>query len=189
MTTRPTPRPALRKAPDSEVHPAEPRAGVVPLHGSTSDAQRSQPRNRPVDPMAVADPTPETAGRDDAGADADGADGAAAADATTGTATPSDPDPATPTPRRRVSELLRRSTDSPRGDDADSAAAPAGRDLRRRKGSATSDVLRGSARDKLVDADVRVPKSLRKRLRQEAKRRGVTPDELATLLLRDYLEP
>lgn len=46
-----------------------------------------------------------------------------------------------------------------------------------------SDTLRGSAKDKLVDLDVRVPKSLRKRLRAEAKSRKVSPDEIVALLL------
>jgi hypothetical protein len=139
VTGRPTPRPALRKAPDSDVHPAEPRAGVVPLHGATSDAQRAS-----EEPPA-APPTPPT------------------------------PRPARPSVRAALSPR-RRTPD------------PADRDLRRRRGSTTSDALRGKAADKLVDIQARVPKSLRKALRQEAKRRGVSPDELLVLLLRDYLE-
>lgn len=50
------------------------------------------------------------------------------------------------------------------------------------KGS-TSDSLRGPAKDKLVDLGVRVPKSVRKRLKAEAKARKVTPDEIVTLIL------
>ena len=47
----------------------------------------------------------------------------------------------------------------------------------------TSDALRGSAKDKLVDLGVRVPKSVRKRLRREAKSRDVSPDELVATIL------
>jgi hypothetical protein len=50
------------------------------------------------------------------------------------------------------------------------------------KGSA-ADAITGTLKDKYVDLGVRVPKSVRKRLRQEAKARGITTDELATALL------
>ncbi len=52
----------------------------------------------------------------------------------------------------------------------------------KKKGSA-ADAITGTIKDKYVDLGVRVPKSVRKRLRQEAKARGITPDELATTLL------
>ena len=47
----------------------------------------------------------------------------------------------------------------------------------------TSDALRGPAKDKWVDLAVRVPKSVRKRLRAEAKNREVTPDQLVATIL------
>jgi hypothetical protein len=50
------------------------------------------------------------------------------------------------------------------------------------KGTA-ADAITGAVKDKYVDLGVRVPKSVRKRLRQQAKARGITPDELATTLL------
>ena len=62
--------------------------------------------------------------------------------------------------------------------------------LRPRKGSAaTSDTLRGAAKDKLVDLGVRVPKSVRKRVKAEAKARGMSMDEIVTLLLLGGLPP
>ena len=53
----------------------------------------------------------------------------------------------------------------------------------KRKGKATSDALLGAPKDKLVDLDVRVPKSVRKRLRSEAKERGLSPDAIVTAIL------
>ena len=53
----------------------------------------------------------------------------------------------------------------------------------KRKGKATSDALLGAPKDKLVDLDVRVPKSVRKRLRTEAKERGLSPDAIVTAIL------
>jgi len=53
----------------------------------------------------------------------------------------------------------------------------------KRKGKATSDALLGAPKDKLVDLDVRVPKSVRKRLRTEAKARGLSTDAIVTAIL------
>lgn len=56
-----------------------------------------------------------------------------------------------------------------------------------RVGSATSDVLRGKAGDKLVEITVRLPKSLRKQLKAEAKARGTTVDDLVAHCLAQKL--
>ncbi|MFM8239942.1 MAG: hypothetical protein ACKOAW_06465 [Actinomycetota bacterium] len=53
----------------------------------------------------------------------------------------------------------------------------------KRKGKATSDALLGAPKDKLVDLDVRVPKSVRKRLRAEANARGLSPDAIVAAIL------
>jgi len=59
-----------------------------------------------------------------------------------------------------------------------------------RKGSGTAaDAITGPTKDKDVDLGVRVPKSVRKRLRAEAKARGITPDELVSLILAATLPP
>jgi hypothetical protein len=54
-----------------------------------------------------------------------------------------------------------------------------------RKGLNTADAVGMPDRDKLVDLDVQVPKSLRKGVRAEAKRRGMTPDAVVAEALRD----
>jgi hypothetical protein len=54
-----------------------------------------------------------------------------------------------------------------------------------RKGMNAADAVGGPDRDKLVDLGVKVPKSLRKTVRAEAKRRGITVDELVAEVLRD----
>lgn len=59
-----------------------------------------------------------------------------------------------------------------------------GNSLRPGKGGpTTSDALTGSAKDKLVDLGVRIPKSLRKEMRARAKEEGVSVDELTATLL------
>jgi hypothetical protein len=54
-----------------------------------------------------------------------------------------------------------------------------------RRGMNAADSVGGPDRDKLVDLGVRIPKSLRKVVRAEAKRRGITVDELVAETLRD----
>lgn len=54
-----------------------------------------------------------------------------------------------------------------------------------RKGTNASDSVGGPDRDKLVDLGAKVPKSLRKVVRAEAKRRGMSVDELVAEALRD----
>lgn len=56
------------------------------------------------------------------------------------------------------------------------------------RGKATSDTIRGTSKGKNVDLGVKVPKALRKALRQEAVRRGIKVDELVTILLNDRIQ-
>ena len=75
---------------------------------------------------------------------------------------------------------------APSADSAAEESAPPDKVKRKslqRKGKATSDALLGAPKDKLVDLDVRVPKSVRKRLRAEAKERGLSPDAIVTAIL------
>lgn len=54
-----------------------------------------------------------------------------------------------------------------------------------RRGLTTSDSVGAPDRDKLVDLGVRVPKSLRKLVRAEARRRGMSVDEVVAEALRE----
>jgi hypothetical protein len=54
-----------------------------------------------------------------------------------------------------------------------------------RKGLNTADAVGMPDRDKLVDLGVQIPKSLRKGVRAEAKRRGMTVDQIVAEALRD----
>lgn len=58
-----------------------------------------------------------------------------------------------------------------------------GKGLKPGKGATAADAITGPAKDKYVDLGVRVPKSVRKRLRSQAKAEGVTPDDLVSRLL------
>ena len=64
------------------------------------------------------------------------------------------------------------------------AGRSAGRSFKPTKGGpTTADSIMGATGDKLVDLGVRVPKSVRKKLRQQAKARGVSIDELVASIL------
>jgi hypothetical protein len=54
-----------------------------------------------------------------------------------------------------------------------------------RRGMNAADSIGGPDRDKLVTLEVHIPKSLRKVVRAEAKRRGISVDELVAETLRD----
>ena len=60
-------------------------------------------------------------------------------------------------------------------------------ELLTRRGVATSDTLRTPKAEKLVPLIVEVPKSLRKTLRTEAERLGMSVDQVVTNLLRERL--
>ena len=55
------------------------------------------------------------------------------------------------------------------------------------KGASAADAITGPSKDKYVDLRSRVPKSVRKRLRAEAKAQGVTVDDLVARILDAYL--
>ena len=55
------------------------------------------------------------------------------------------------------------------------------------KGATAADAITGPPKDKYVDLGARVPKSVRKRLRAEAKSQGVGVDDLLTRILDAYL--
>lgn len=55
------------------------------------------------------------------------------------------------------------------------------------KGGTAADAITGPAKDKYVDLGARVPKSVRKRLRAEAKAQGVATDDLLSRILDAYL--
>ncbi len=61
--------------------------------------------------------------------------------------------------------------------------SPTGSSLKKRKGSATSDTLRDPRGEKMVEITISIPKSLRKQLKSEAKRQGVSVDDLIRTLL------
>ena len=54
-----------------------------------------------------------------------------------------------------------------------------------RKGMNAADSVGGPDRDKMVGLEVQIPKSLRKTIRAEAKRRGISVDEVVAEALRD----
>jgi len=56
--------------------------------------------------------------------------------------------------------------------------------FRKRQGSTTSDTLRDPRGEKTVDVTIAMPKALRKQLKKEAKRQGISLDELMLTLLK-----
>lgn len=155
----PAPRPALRRAPDADVHPAAPKhgpdaaGGVAPRPAAEGAAPLTAPGGVPVDAAPPAEP-------------------------------PAPPVPPAPVGPAAVGPAAMPRT---RAGVTPQPLPLTGGGLRRARGRATSDALRGKGGDKLVDLGVRVPKSLRKQLRQAAESRGMSPDELVALLLRNHL--
>lgn len=64
---------------------------------------------------------------------------------------------------------------------------PKTKSLKPGKGATAADAITGPPKDKYVDLGARVPKSVRKRLRAEAKAQGVAADDLLTRILDAYL--
>lgn len=76
---------------------------------------------------------------------------------------------------------LRKAADA----DIHPSTPPAGADPAwARGGNSTSDAVGMPDKDKLVTVEVSIPKSLRKSVKQEAKRRGMTIDEVVADALR-----
>jgi len=73
------------------------------------------------------------------------------------------------------------------GKGSNGAGAKEGKGLKPGKGATAADAITGPAKDKYVDLGVRVPKSVRKRLRAKAKAEGVEPDDLVARILDGYL--
>ena len=67
------------------------------------------------------------------------------------------------------------------------AHAGKAKSLKPGKGATAADAITGPAKDKYVDLGARVPKSVRKRLKAEAKAQGVAPDDLLSRILDAYL--
>jgi hypothetical protein len=96
------------------------------------------------------------------------------------------PEKSTPPPRPALSRAADADVHPVTGRTAVSLGAgrSAGRSFKPTKGGpTTADSIMGAAGDKLVDLGVRVPKSVRKKLRQQAKARGVSIDELVANIL------
>jgi|GEM_PF-905223 hypothetical protein len=62
-------------------------------------------------------------------------------------------------------------------------------DLTSKAGSATSDVMRPPKKEKLVTIKLDIPKSVRKALRIEAEKRGLSVNQLIIAVLRDRTRP
>ena len=70
-----------------------------------------------------------------------------------------------------------------RAQDADKHPTLPKSDLGRRKGLSTSDTLRDPRGEKIVSVEVEMPKAMRKQLRSEAKRRGVSVSDLIVTII------
>lgn len=75
----------------------------------------------------------------------------------------------------------------PQGSDDVTEGKRKGKSLKPGKGASAADAITGPPKDKYVDLGARVPKSIRKRLRSEAKSQGIEPDDLLTRVLDAYL--
>lgn len=184
--TNPSPRPALRKAADAEVHPAAPRPARSPRAREDGIVVAPVPEARPapeagpvtVEPAAPAPLKPPKKRH----AEADR--------------------PARPTKRKfsgstsdhlRVPEVAEAGGPAQRSAldalfDGDPVPAPARVAEQPGKAKAPkADRPTNLMSGKLVDLEARVPKALRKAARDEAKRRGLDVDAVVTDLLHAWL--
>jgi hypothetical protein len=190
--TNPTPRPALRKAADSDIHPAAPRPArsprartvapvapvAIPEPSATPDSESVtvDPVATPVAPLKppkkrhadTAKPSTRSAKRKFSGSTSDHL------------RVPEIPE-VTTSQRSALDHLFENDADSPKAKgkaakaDAPKAKAP--------KAPKPVDLMSG----KPVDLEAHVPKALRKAARDEAKKRGLDVDAVVTDLLHAWL--
>ncbi len=169
--TNPAPRPALRKAEDSTVHPAAPARSPRAVQ-----PRRRQEPTAAQAPRATKAPRPSRAEAEVAAPPTGGTSGRA------GTTKKAATKAATKQGGGRTDRAFSGAT----SDHLRPAAAAVDADQtarRRRKAYTDVDLMRG----KTVALDVSVPKRLRKAARTEAKRRGLDLDAVTTELLHRWL--
>jgi len=197
--TNPTPRPALRKAADADVHPAAPRPSRSP-----------RARQAPVTVASVPESVPEA---EDV---ADGADGgvtveAVAVDAVSVEAMTDVPATVAAPSTRSLKPPKKRHADPGRparatkrmfsGSTSDHLRVPEVQEVTSSQRAALDHLFENDDRakkpkapkpvdlmgGKLVDLEASVPKNLRKAARDEARKRGLDVDTVVTDLLHAWL--
>jgi hypothetical protein len=208
--TNPTPRPALRKADDADVHPAAPRPARSARSAAEAGAEPvPSPRPSPERPAAAksaASTSKSAAGSKSAAPASSPAKGGSS----TGAA-------ATPQPRPRSATTSATKSARARGPRPVAPVPPVAEKKPRRFSGSTSDHLRpevegepvptpkhGKAKDakkhsasstkgsdlmkgKSTELDVEVPKALRKAARARAKAKGLDLDTVVIDLLHDWV--
>jgi len=181
--TNPTPRPALRKADDADVHPAAPRPPRPPRTRSTAVTVAPVPEPSPV-------PVPEDVPVEAVTAAATTPAGMAPAPLKPAKKRHADPGRATK-PRKRMfsgstSDHL-RVPDVPEVTSSQRAALDhlfeSEQPGKKAKAPKPVDLMGG----KVVDLEASVPKNLRKAARDEARERGLDVDTVVTDLLHAWL--
>ncbi len=189
--TNPSPRPALRKAADAEVHPAAPRPARSPRARTADSAVSPGPASSatPVPagavPVVVPAPAPLKPAKkrqDEAARTAKPTKRKFSGATSDHLRVPEVPEAGNGSAQRSALDALF---------DGDAAPAPGEavppvdrpRKAKAPKKSATVDLMSG----KPVDLDATVPKALRKAVRDEAKRRGLDVDAVVTDLLHAWV--
>ncbi len=162
--TNPPPRPALRKAPDAEVHPALPRPALTPVRPVHPDERHGA---APATPAPLAVPL-TTFG----------------SSATSDVLRPVPDPPASPTSRKPGKPRKPGKGDKHGRTKHHGRASRAGRS----KDAAAIAVPRRAEKDKTVVVEVPMPKSLRNRLDAQAEVLGYTREEAVLLLLRAWID-
>jgi hypothetical protein len=179
--TNPTPRPALRKAADADVHPAAPRPARSPRARSTSVT---------VAPVPEPSPVPALEDVDSVTVPAAGAPKTVTAPLTPAKKRHADPARPPKSTKRKFSGSTSDHLRVPEVPEVTSNQRAAldhlfENDHAPKKGKAPKPVdLMGG---KVVDLEASVPKNLRKAARDEAKKRGLDVDTVVTDLLHDWL--
>jgi hypothetical protein len=188
--TNPTPRPALRKAAASDIHPAAPRPARSPRARTVAPAAIPEPSATPgpesvtvepvtVEPVTTAPvPLKPPKKRNAEPAKPTRAKRRRFSGSTSDSLRVPEVPEVTSSQRSALDHLFENDSDSPKPKAKTESAKP-----KKPKASKPVDLMSG----KPVDLEASVPKALRKATRDEAKKRGLDVDTVVTDLLHAWL--
>ena len=189
--TNPTPRPALRKAADSDIHPAAPRPARSPRARTVAVAPIPEPTATPesesvtVEPVATAPAPlkpPKKRHADTAKPSTRSTKRKFSGSTSDHLRVPEVPE-VTSSQRSALDHLFENDADVPKPKSKGKAAKVDAPKAKAPKAPKPVDLMSG----KPVDLEARVPKALRKAARDEARKRGLDVDAVVTDLLHAWL--
>ena len=181
--TNPTPRPALRKAADAEVHPAAPRPARSARAAAAAGEPAPYPRPAPEPSAPQTKPATRTGTSPSASPQPRPRSATTSATKTARSRGPRAVAPAPEAPEKAPRKFRGSTSDHMRPDSEPETKPGNGRDTASSKAATKPDLMKG----KSTELDVRVPKALRKAARARAKAEGLDLDTVVIDLLHDWV--